>query len=107
MLESEQFNRIHPDYRSCLVGHIAGLVRDRVKAEDIASQAFAKAWENRESFEGRSSPSTWLETIGRREALESLMFERRRQHETIDHPQVAELAAPGLVTDDIGKRDGS
>jgi RNA polymerase sigma factor (sigma-70 family) len=104
-LNAEGFDKMHREYGDRLVQSIAGFVRDRDKAEDIAARAFQTAWEKRESFRGDSLPSTWLEAIARNEARNSLYRERTFHFDSIDREDARELAAPALVTDELEKRD--
>ena len=39
------------------------LTRDVHRAEDLTQETFAAAWEKRATFEGRSTPATWLHRI--------------------------------------------
>lgn len=105
LLDAEDFGHLHRDYRDRLIHSITGLVRDRDKAEDIAAQAFEKAWEKREGFRGGSRPSTWLESIARNETRQSWSRERIVPFDSMDRSDFREVAALGLVTDELEKQD--
>src|ERR1700730_3001056 len=60
---------------------ILRLVRDRVVAEDILSDAFLDIWRQASKFERRASVSTWILAIARFKALSHL---RRRSEEQIE-----------------------
>ena len=47
-----------------------GLLGDRVLAEDIAQEAFLRAWRGLGAFRGDAGPGTWLYAIVRRVALD-------------------------------------
>jgi RNA polymerase sigma-70 factor (ECF subfamily) len=49
-----------------------GLLSDRVLAEDIAQEAFLRAWRGLGTFRGDAAFSTWLYAIARRVALDQL-----------------------------------
>jgi RNA polymerase sigma-70 factor, ECF subfamily len=66
-----------------------GLLSDRVLAEDIAQEAFLRAWRGLGTFRGDAAFSTWLYAIARRVALDQL---RRPALRTVPVQQVAELA---------------
>ena len=104
-LDAERFGQIHHDYRDRLINSLAGMVRDREKAEDIAGQAFQVAWEKREQFRGDASPFTWIQAIARNDARRSWSRERLAQFDSIDLAPANEPPAPELVTDELEKRD--
>ena len=57
------------------------LVRSQMTAEDVASETFIDVWRKAGRFEHRSSVSTWLLSIARHKAYDTL---RRRKDETLD-----------------------
>jgi RNA polymerase sigma-70 factor (ECF subfamily) len=67
------------------------LVRNEAAAEDVASDVFIDVWRQADSFEGRSTVSTWLLGMTRFKALSAL---RRRQPEPLDDDMVAAIADP-------------
>jgi RNA polymerase sigma-70 factor (ECF subfamily) len=66
-----------------------GLLGDRVLAEDIAQEAFLRAWRGLGTFRGEAAFSTWLYAITRRVALEEV---RRPALRTVPVDHVAGLA---------------
>jgi RNA polymerase sigma-70 factor (ECF subfamily) len=60
-----------------VVGLAVTVVRDRSLAEDVAQQAFVRAWRYAGSFDaGRGSVLTWLLRITRNQALDALAARR-------------------------------
>jgi RNA polymerase sigma-70 factor (ECF subfamily) len=66
-----------------------GLVGDRMLAEDIAQEAFLRAWRGLGAFRGDAGFATWLYAITRRAALDQL---RRPALRTVPVDQAAALA---------------
>lgn len=66
-----------------------GLLGDHVLAEDIAQEAFLRAWRGLDAFRGDATFATWLYAIARRVALDE---GRRPAVRTIPVEEVAELA---------------
>jgi RNA polymerase sigma-70 factor, ECF subfamily len=66
-----------------------GLLGDPVAAEDIAQEAFLRAWRGLDKFRGESAFATWLYAIARRVALDEV---RRPTLRTVPVEQVAGLA---------------
>ena len=65
-------------YSSQVLDLVSRLVADRSDAEELAQDAFVRAFRSLDSFDGRSSFLTWLMRIAYRTALNHL--KRRRQH---------------------------
>ena len=59
------------------------ITHNREDAEDVVQDAFLKAYENLEQFQGQSKFYTWLVRIAVNEALMKL---RKRRPERIVHP---------------------
>lgn len=66
-----------------------GLLGDRVLAEDIAQEAFLRAWRGLGAFRGDAAFATWLYAIARRVALEEV---RRPAVRTVPVEEAAALA---------------
>jgi RNA polymerase sigma-70 factor (ECF subfamily) len=66
-----------------------GLVGDRGLAEDIAQEAFLRAWRGLGAFRGDAAFATWLYAIARRAAVDEI---RRPAVRTVPVEQVAEQA---------------
>ncbi len=57
---------------------IAARVRDAAVVEELTSEVFVEVWTKAHTFEGRSSPSTWLLAIAHNRAVSAT---RRRREE--------------------------
>ncbi len=72
-------------YQRRVYGLAVAIVGDPALAEDVAQQAFERAWRHAASFDGRrAAVSTWLLTITRHLAIDAV---RARRTEPVD-PQV-------------------
>src|SRR5215470_11138293 len=78
-------------HRLPLFRWLVRLVRDEALAEDLLSEVFLDVWRKAESFEARSSVSTWLLGIARHKALSA---RRRRVHLELDDQIAAAVADP-------------
>jgi RNA polymerase sigma-70 factor (ECF subfamily) len=66
--DADRFSNLHKEYGPRLVNSMTGFVRDREAAEEITAAAFAKAFEKRNGFRGRSSLYAWVYAIALNEA---------------------------------------
>jgi RNA polymerase sigma-70 factor (ECF subfamily) len=75
------YNKFYPR----LVYNLNGITNDEHLAEDLATEAFIKAFEKVEQYEkGKAQFSTWLFTIGRHLALQELKQSRRTMSIDVD-----------------------
>jgi RNA polymerase sigma-70 factor (ECF subfamily) len=65
-------------------------VRVEALAEELTNEVFLEAWRHAKTFEGRSSPGTWLLSIAHNRAVSSL---RKRREESWDEDQAKEIAS--------------
>jgi len=73
---------------------LARMTGDGELAMDLSQDAFVRAWERLDRFEGRSAFSTWLYRIAVRLAYDALDRGRRQAHVAIDATVPDESATP-------------
>ncbi|MEH2513762.1 RNA polymerase sigma-70 factor (ECF subfamily) [Nitrobacteraceae bacterium AZCC 1564] len=78
---------LYERYRAKAFNYIHRLVRERQDVEDIVSQTFLDVWHAADTFECRSSVSTWLLAIARFKALHHF---RQRTRARIDDVEIPE-----------------
>jgi RNA polymerase sigma-70 factor, ECF subfamily len=75
------FDALYRDTRSHLFAVVLRINSDRAQAEDVLQEVFVNVWRRANSFDAdRSQPLTWLTSIARHRAIDSL---RRRQTEVV------------------------
>jgi RNA polymerase sigma-70 factor (ECF subfamily) len=73
------FDRLYRENRDDVYAYAAGLLRDRVAAEEVTASAFERAYRKRSGFDpGRGNPRAWLFGITRNAALDELRRRRRQ-----------------------------
>jgi RNA polymerase sigma-70 factor (ECF subfamily) len=66
-------------------GCALAIVRDKHRAEDVAQEAFARAWRHAAVYDARrASVATWLLTITRNLAIDAVRVERVRPADPVD-----------------------
>lgn len=69
--------------------YVFGMCGNWHQAEDITQGAMLKAWQKRQSFDGRADVKTWIFTIARNHWLDGQRKKRSAPHETmIDETQI-------------------
>ena len=77
--DREAFATLYQASSAHLFGVILRINPDRAQAEDILQEVFVSIWQGARSFDAaRSQPMTWLTSVARNRAIDSL---RRRQTE--------------------------
>jgi RNA polymerase sigma-70 factor (ECF subfamily) len=76
--DAKAFDQIVDLYSERLYSHIARLVHDPIEAEDIAQEAFIRAFKNLPGFRGASTFQTWLYRIAGNVAIDSARRRKRR-----------------------------
>src|SRR5919199_4892430 len=72
------FDALYRDARDDVYAYAATLLRDRAAAEDVAAQAFERAFRRRSRYDARrGTPRAWLFGIARNAALDELRRRKR------------------------------
>ena len=61
--EKEAWGEIVRRYRDAVYGISLAILKDGAEAEDVAQEAFIKAWDNLEKYDMDKKFSTWLFTV--------------------------------------------
>lgn len=96
----EQLYRLHSGRVHALCWRLCG--GDTALAEDLVQEAFVRAWNKLDMFEGRSAFGTWLHRLAANVALSDRRIRLRRVRAEAPYDEVAEreMAGPrGLVAD--------
>jgi RNA polymerase sigma-70 factor (ECF subfamily) len=95
-------------YQHRVHGVAVGILRDRGRAEDVAQEAFLRAWRHASAFDARrGSVATWLLTITRNLSIDSIRVERARPADASDVLDLALVdprpgpAERATVTDEV------
>lgn len=75
-VEDDEWERLYEDHFPHIVARLNMVLRDRAEAEDVAQDAFARAYRARDGFDGVNARA-WLHTISHRLALNELRRRRR------------------------------
>lgn len=95
--DKEAYRQLVDRHRDMAYTVALKLMKDEDSAEEIAQEAFIKAYQKLSSFKGNSSFSTWLYTIVYRTAIYHLR--QAKPHHSIDH-QVMEMKSNKLSASD-------
>lgn len=88
IVSKEDFAQLVRQHAAAVIDFTARLLPDRREAEEVAQDAFVKAFRNLSSFRGESSLLTWVQRIAYHEALDRL---RRRRPYMTDIDEVPTL----------------
>lgn len=88
--DTRAFDLLVRKYQHKIVGLISRYVADRSECEDVAQEAFVRAWRAIGSFRGESAFYTWMYKIAVNTAKNHLVAMRRR-------PPTADIAADDAV----------
>jgi RNA polymerase sigma-70 factor (ECF subfamily) len=75
-----------------LYRYLVRLTRNEAIAEELMNEVFLESWRKAASYEGRSSVSTWLISIGHNRAISLL---RKRSEEALDDNMAVSIADEG------------
>jgi len=96
---AEDFQEVVRRYQARVFAILRRYERDVHQVEDLAQEAFVKAWRALDQFDGRVPFEHWLSRITVRVALDHLRKQKRRRNE-IGLPELGESALEWLRTDD-------
>lgn len=97
---ADRYRELVERYHVGLIIHCERLVKDRDDAEDIAQEAFIKAYQQLKKYDPeRSRFSTWLYRIATNLAIDHLRKQRRRVR-VDDIESVAEATMPTHIQDE-------
>lgn len=88
--DREALAELYDRYQQHLFRYLLQLTPDYGLAEEILQDTFVAVWKSARTFEGRSTVLTWLISITRRQAHNTL---RRHKLPTVDEAGFEELAA--------------
>jgi RNA polymerase sigma factor (sigma-70 family) len=98
------FEQLYRRNRDDLYAYLAGLLRDRSAAEEVAASVFERAYRKRRHFDPRRGNARgWLFGIARNAALDELR-RRRRQAELAAEPADVDSAPPDVLADRGARR---
>lgn len=86
--DSAAMHILYVRYRSKVFNYVHRLVHERADVDDLVSQAFLNVWHAANTFEHRSTVSTWILAIARFKALHHF---RQRKRERIDDVEIPEM----------------
>lgn len=94
--DTSAFDRLVALYQDRLYSYAVRMVHDPVEAEDIAQEAFVKAYRNLASFRGASTFQTWLYRIASNLTIDALRRHSRERTVSLEAPPAAttDEAAP-------------
>lgn len=93
----EGFEVLVRQYSEPLYWKIRHIVINHEDADDVLQNAFLKIWKSLDSFQGKSSLSTWLYRIAINEALDFLRHQRQSAMSSVDDTK---KVANQLMADD-------
>jgi RNA polymerase sigma-70 factor, ECF subfamily len=88
--DREALAELYACYQQPLFRYLLQLTPDYGLAEEMLQDTFVAVWKSARTFEGRSSVQTWLISIARRQAHNTL---RRRKLLTVDEAELEEMAS--------------
>ena len=99
------FSELHRRYWQRLVFSMTGFTRHRETAEDVASKAFAAAYENLRRFRDDASFYTWVHSIAINEARGQWRRKRGLRFVALETPEARSIADPVQTEESIERED--
>lgn len=84
--DDEAFTALVDEYKDSIYNYVARMLHDQTEAEDIAQEAFVRAYQALPEFQGASSFQTWLYRIASNLAIDAARRRVRRSTLSIDEP---------------------
>jgi RNA polymerase sigma-70 factor, ECF subfamily len=98
--DTDLYHRLIQPYELSVYRMALSLVKNESEAEDVAQEAFLKAFRNLASFRAESKFSTWLITITLNEARRRLRRQSTVRMESLDEPpEEGSKVSPALLRD--------
>ena len=92
--DEQAFGELTDPYRAELLRHCYQILGSVADAEDMVQETLLAAWRGLASFEGRSSPRTWLHRIAANGCLNALRDRSRRPREVPLMPEPPQPTDP-------------
>ena len=77
-----RFKQLYAQYGEGILRHVARMVRSDA-AQDLVQEAFLRAWQRAEQWDGRGTFKAWLYRIATNLALNHLRTVRRRREQPL------------------------
>ncbi len=77
------FELLVKHYQNRIYNHVARMVQDPAEAEDLAQEAFVRAYQALPHFRGEASFQTWVYRIASNLAIDASRRRKRRQWQTV------------------------
>jgi RNA polymerase sigma-70 factor (ECF subfamily) len=98
--DRELYHSLIQPYELSVYRMAMSFVKDETEAEDVAQEAFLKAFRSLETFRGQSKFSTWLISITLNEARRRLRRQSSVRMESLDDPpEEGGKVSPALLRD--------
>jgi RNA polymerase sigma-70 factor, ECF subfamily len=98
--DKELYHQLIQPYELSVYRMARSCMRDETEAEDVAQEAFLKAFRNLANFRGESKFSTWLISITLNEARRRLRRQNTIRMESLDEPpEEGGKVSPALLRD--------
>ena len=94
------FTEFYQRHNRALFAFLVKLVRDREMAEEVLSETMLDVWRQAGRFEGKSSVTTWLFSIGHHKAVSRL---RRMREVALDEEVSANIVGVNKATETTGQ----